>query len=85
MSRAESLLHRLLRRLFPSLTMTRPEALTAIKELQRKLNEERERSKEWRARATSAEHVIVYRIPQALRGAVKEHDAKHETNLGWRI
>jgi hypothetical protein len=76
---------RLVRFYCPSLVMTRGESIETIKNLQRKLNESRADTKEWRNRAISAERIITYAIPTAIKTSVEDHDTKHGTYLGWRL
>ena len=80
----KKLTHRLLRWMFPSLTMTRAESIQALQALNRKLREEQEESRKWRERCCSAEQILSNGIPAKVEELLKAHDVKHRSSLSWR-
>jgi len=74
-----TLTQKILKRLFPSLTMTRKQSLNAIKSLQRKLNQEREETKYWKQRANKVEDLVSRHI-RDYRQEAMEHDG-----LSYRV
>jgi len=72
-------LERMVRRICPRLTMTRAESLAAMAGLQCKLNQQREETKQWRARCLKVEQLYIDNL-HAMREAAREHDG-----LSWRV
>lgn len=85
MSAKHNYTHRLIRYLFPLLTMTRIESIETIRSLQAKLNDSKKDVKMWRERAISAERIVSYQVPNLLKVAVGDHDEKFGTCLQWRM
>ena len=71
-------LRRLVRWLMPDLTMTRPESLAAIANLQRRLNEERRETAKWRERCLKVEDLCAAQIRRM------QEEAKEHPGLSWR-
>lgn len=76
--RASGWLERVVRRMFPRLTMTRAESLWAMGRLQIKLNEQREETKRWKARCLKVEQLYADQF-HAMRKAAEENEG-----LAWR-
>lgn len=73
------IVHRILRKLFPSLTMTREESLKAIASLQRQLNAERKQLARWQARCMRLEQVYENQF-NYMKEVARDHSGLH-----WRI
>lgn len=73
-------LHRLIRFLFPDLTMTRPESIEAIARLQYKINAYRKEINFWRSRCVGVEDLYCDQI-RRMKDATKNHTGLHWRNL----
>jgi hypothetical protein len=72
------------RRWWPELAKlidTKPGAVIALVRINKKLRLADAAARQWRERAISAEGIITYHLPEAMKNAVEKHDDKFNTSL----
>ena len=79
-----TLIRKIIVKLFPSIVYDEKTALKAIKNLNEKLQSEKENSKRWRQRALETERFMALQKRNAEELA-REFDRKHGTNITFRV